>query len=152
MKLLELTPASFKYYREQLNNNENDSYDTAKRKMTRNMMLAELAPQEIKTKEYSKMRRNMMLAELVPQECHSCKMFMFGSLHFLVNDELVVKIMNRKRIPDSWKLNKSEYVRLNKELRIEGKGKTDLHKKDIGYFFKRNKSKLQHKLKKLLNK
>ena len=131
VKLLELTPKTFKYYREKLNGNEKDDYSVAKRKMTRNMMLAQKQP-EIELKKGDK--------------------YCYGSLHFLVVDNRVVWIKNRCSKPTGWILDKSEYVELNEKLRIDGKSKNDLRKKDIKYFFKTNKSKLKRKLKTVFNK
>lgn len=131
VKLLELTPKTFKYYREELNGNSNDSYDLAKRKMTRNMILAQRQP-EIELKKGEK--------------------YCYGSLHFLVVDNRVVWIKNRCSKPTGWILDKNDYIELNEMLWIDGKNKNDLRRKDIKYFFKTNKSKLKYKLKTAFNK
>ena len=131
IKLLELNRKTFNYYREELNGNKNDSYSVAKRKMTRNMMLAQKQP-KIELKKGEK--------------------YCYGSLHFLVVNNNVVWIKNRCSKPTGWILDKSEYVELNEKLRIDGKSKNDLRKKDIKYFFKTNKSKLKRKLKTVFNK
>ncbi|MGD7046998.1 hypothetical protein FZC83_02035 [Rossellomorea marisflavi] len=88
----------FDYYREHVNGNEDISYDQARRKMTRNMRLAFKADSEgYRTQKY-----------------------MYGSLHFCVNERgIITWIRNRQYSPQGFNIDPVRYIEVSKELGIE---------------------------------
>ncbi len=111
IQLLKFKGGTLHYYRTNIKGNEDITYDEAKRKMTRNMMLAH------KEESIGK----------------STTMYKYGCLWFLVdNKDRIVWMRNNHRPAEGWKRNKREYLRLNKELGIDDDvTMTDLVIKDI---------------------
>lgn len=125
MKLLAFKNSAYEQYKQTVSDNENLSHNQACRKMTRNMLLARKA---ISTG-------------------YDSQLYMYGSLHFLVKDNKVVWISNKRRVPVGWKLNKKEYLRLTKKLAIdEDVTLLKLYIKDVKIKLKYYKNKVKWKL------
>jgi hypothetical protein len=127
IKILKFKGNTFTYYQTHVKGNEKVTYDQARRKMT----------------------RNMMLAYKTDSEGYPGQMYQYGSLWFVVNTKnQIVWIKNYCFLPEGWKVNKIKYLKLNKQLHIEEDVTLlDLVKKDVRYnakrMFKCGKRKLQ---------
>jgi hypothetical protein len=97
-EILKFKKGLFDYYRNTVSGNNEITMDQARRKMTRNMLLAAKSD----STEFNSQR------------------YMYGSLHFNVNERGVITwIGNRKFTPQGWELDKEAYVRLSRELGVE---------------------------------
>lgn len=116
MELLGFRDEMFQYYKKNINGNENISLLEAEKKMTRNMKCAH-----------------------VPDSTgYKGQMYQYGSLWFVVYNNRIVWMRNHCHVPKDWKLNKKEYLRLNKELGI----------KDDSTYISLTKKKFNHDIKK----
>lgn len=97
MEILGFRDDVFQYYKKRINDNENISLLEAELKMTRNKELAHKAD----------------------STGYSGQMYQYGSLWFVVKNNRIVWMRNRCHVPKGWKLDKKEYIRLNKELGIK---------------------------------
>lgn len=97
LKLLKFTGKTFNYYKNRVAGNKEITYDQAQRKMTRNAILAKKA----NSTEYES------------------KLYMYGSLWFLVtDDDRIVWMRNNCFKPQGWNIDKETYIKLCKELSI----------------------------------
>lgn len=100
MKLLKLSQDMYEVYRKTVKGNEHTSLDQARRKLTRNVLLA---------KEVSS-----WLQKLIGKS-----IYLYGNLHIAVQFGKVVALENHYgNANGDWKLDKKEYIRLSKELGI----------------------------------
>lgn len=124
MELLKFKRGLFDIYKKTVKGNEKISYLEARKKVTRNMLLAKKVELE----------GNRVL-------------YQYGSLHFVVHDHRIIWIRNYQPVPNDWVLNKVDYIRLTKYLEIdenvtmldlyikEYKGKLKYYKNKIKRFF-----------------
>lgn len=125
MELLKFKFKVFEYYKENVTGNNEVDYLEARKKMTRNMLLA--------YKEDSSE--------------HSAQLYKYGSLWFLVDNNKIVWMRNRCSIPQDWTLDKQRYVELSKELGIgEYENVAELHIKQTKGKLKYWKNKLRYKV------
>jgi hypothetical protein len=97
-EILKFKKGLFDYYKKNVSGNDEITLDQAQRKMTRNMLLAAEADS---TKFYG-------------------QKYMYGNLHFIVNDRGVITWMKNKQYsPQGWRADKKLYVQLSEELGIE---------------------------------
>ncbi|MEW5569697.1 hypothetical protein [Rossellomorea marisflavi] len=97
-QVLSFAKGLYRYYKEQVNGNEDIPLDQARRKMTRNMLLAHKAN----------------------SEGYRSQKYMYGSLHFCVNDRGVITwIRNRQYSPQGFSMDHGKYIEVSKDLGIE---------------------------------
>jgi hypothetical protein len=97
VQLLELSKGAYKYYKNNVKGNENITYDMARRKLT----------------------RNVLLAKKVEPELNGKKLYIYGCLHILVVNNKIVWIKNHPgKSTSRFKKNMELYNRLNQELGI----------------------------------
>ncbi|PLR99523.1 hypothetical protein [Bacillus sp. T33-2] len=104
MKLLKVTDDVFQYYKENVRGNKDITLDQARRKLTRNVMLAK---------------------KVVPkddiQRIIGTKIYHYGNLHITVRWNKVIHIVNHRsgKHYGGWKLDRRKYEQLTKELGIQ---------------------------------
>lgn len=103
IKLLTLSENSLNYYRKNVKGNENIPEEQARRKMTRNMMLAFQYKKDSEKKKY-------------PRVWHT-----YGCLRFIVKNNEVISILNHQPVYKVWEKDWDRYVGLNKEFEIDEK-------------------------------
>lgn len=103
MKLLELTPSVFRDYRSTVKGNEDITYDAARKKITRNVMLAK----KLEPRNQEDIDKGNIL-------------YQYGNLEILVKNETVIHIKNHKgkNVYSGWELDRFKYVDLSRELNI----------------------------------
>jgi hypothetical protein len=98
MEILRFKKGLFEYYVKNVAGNDEITRDQAQKKMTRNMHLAAKSNSDKFTHQK----------------------YMYGNLHFIINDRGVITWMRNKCYsPEGWKVDKIKYVKLSKELGIE---------------------------------
>lgn len=102
-ELLTLNANSLDYYRRFVNGNIDIPEDQAKRKMTRNMLLAFPYKKDSDVKKHPRV------------------WYTYGSLRFIVKNNEVTWIVNHKPVFKAWSKDWDEYNRLNKDLGIDKK-------------------------------
>jgi hypothetical protein len=103
LELLELTPKVFRYYRRKVKGNIDVTYDLARKKLTRNVLLAK----EIPPRDKSDVEKGN-------------KLYQYGNLIILVRNGWVIHIKNHKggNYYHDWELDRFKYVDLSRELGI----------------------------------
>lgn len=116
MRLLNLKESAFNQYREQVKGNTNISFDQARRKLTRNILLA----------AERKRLKNFIRCQ---QE------WIYGNLKIIVRFGTIIEIENHiKDIVPGWTLDQQKYERISKELGIyENKFKQNVKKRKYIY-------------------
>lgn len=99
--LLTLNTDALNYYKKNVKGNVNTTEDQARRKMTRNMMLAHAYQQDGSAKKH-------------PRTWYS-----YGCLRFIVKNGEVTWMKNNNRLIYQWKKDIEKYNELNKLLEIE---------------------------------
>lgn len=97
MKRLNMSKRMYEYYRDSVKNNETITFSQARRKMTRNMLLANKAD----------------------SSNYIGQMYQYGRLWFVVRDNKIIWMKNKCRNPEGWILDKEKYDELNKTLGIK---------------------------------
>jgi hypothetical protein len=115
-EILKFKKGLFDYYKETVSGNKDITLDQAQKKMTRNMLLA---------------------AKADSTNFHAQK-YMYGNLHFIVNERGVITWMkNKQYAPQGWKSDKKLYVQLSEELGIEdAETVTGLHMRNLTHGLK----------------
>jgi hypothetical protein len=100
---VKLTKEVFIYYRKNVKDNENISYDQATRKLTRNIQLAK----EIPPRDESDIMKET-------------KLYQYGNLIILVRNETVIRLWNHKGeiFTNDWIQDDIKYEEFNKKLSI----------------------------------
>jgi hypothetical protein len=103
LELLNLTNKAFRYYSKRVKGNEDITYDLARKKLTRNVILAA----EIPPRHQSDVEKGN-------------KLFHFGNLHILVKDGWVINVKNHRHTNNytGWELDRFKFVELTIELGI----------------------------------
>jgi hypothetical protein len=103
LELLNLTNKAFRYYSKRVKGNEDITYDLARRKLTRNVMLAA----EIPPRDQSDLEKGN-------------KLYHYGNLHILVKGDWVINIKNHRNTNSytGWELDRFKYVELTIALGI----------------------------------
>ena len=101
IELLNISPEALKYYQEYVKGNKHTTLDQARRKMTRNMMLAACFKEENKDTEKHRV------------------WYAYGCLRFGVENGEVVKMKNWCKVRRGWEMDYEKYEILNKKLGIE---------------------------------
>lgn len=110
MELLKLSESAFEYYKKNVKGNENITLDMARRKLTRNTLLA---------------AKTSTLADKLKLQ----QEYVYGCLRIVVRFGTIVKLENHVPQVPGWKVNKKEYIRLSKILGIpQDKFKKRKHK------------------------
>lgn len=104
MKLLNVSNDVLQYYREKVRGNENITLDQARKKLTRNVMLAK--------KVTPRKRLDRLLG---------ISLYQYGNLHMKLRWNKIIYIKNHRsgKHYGNWKLDKEKYIRLSEELGIE---------------------------------
>jgi hypothetical protein len=100
IKLLELTPRVFHEYRNATANNQNITYEMARKKLTRNMLLA--------YEEYDPYNENE----------GNGTMYKYGYCQFIVKNRTVIWMKSFGKYPKGWSKDYDKYVELNRILGI----------------------------------
>lgn len=100
---LTFNESTLNYYRKSIRGNEDISEDQARRKMTRNMMLAYPYRQESRAKK------------------HPRTFYTYGSLRFIVRDNIVISLINHQKVFKVWKKDWDKYNELNIRFEIDEK-------------------------------
>lgn len=103
IELLTLSENSLDYYRKRVKGNKDISEEQARRKMTRNMILAFQYKKDNETKKYPR------------------AWFTYGCLRFIVKNSEVTWIVNHQPVFKVWKKDWEKYAELNKKFRIDEK-------------------------------
>lgn len=103
MKLLDLQPNAYRYYKRNVKGNENISFEDARKKLTRNVELAEL------------------LQPTEDQMMQGVEMYAYGNLLIKVELNKIVWLKNLygKNKRGVWQHSLEKYNELNKKLGIE---------------------------------
>lgn len=104
MKLLKLSDNAYNYYRENVKGNKNIAMDQARRKLTRNVLMAK----EVKIRN----RLDRLLGK---------RLYHYGNMDIIVQFDRVIHIKNIKggKRKGNWKRDEEKYIQLTKELGIE---------------------------------
>lgn len=94
-KLLKVTPLALEEYRENVKGNKRMPKLDVRKKLTRNVLLAELSSEKDGVKTYR-----------------------YGNLVIAVEDNVVIAVVNRKGKSKTFNKDKQRYYELNKELQI----------------------------------
>lgn len=98
MELLNVSKSVYEEYRQKVSGAENISLNQLRRKLTRNMLLAQIKTSHKKDRTY----------------------YMYGRFHFIVNKyNTVVWMSNRMGVPSNWKRDNKRLIELNKQLGIK---------------------------------
>ncbi|AKO91978.1 hypothetical protein BEH_07620 [Priestia filamentosa] len=97
MELLRFSKKAFRYYSFEIKGNEGVSYLEARKKMTRNMLLAYKST----------------------AEGYEGDLYKYGCLWFLVKNNRIVWMRNKSYFPLGWKKDHERYEQLNEELGIK---------------------------------
>jgi len=99
--ILSLTKKAYDYYIDNVKNNKNTSYEVARKKLTRNVQMAE------------------KLDQTFYQKLLGSQIYRYGNLYLTVKRGAIVKILNikGKTIP-GWKKDNNLYEELNKSFSI----------------------------------
>lgn len=103
VEFLTFNESTLNYYRKKVKGNEDISDDQARRKMTRNMLLAYPYKRESSVKKH-------------PRTWYS-----YGSLRFIVKDNKVTSLINHQRVFKAWVKDWDKYKELNARFDIEEK-------------------------------
>lgn len=97
MRLLFMSNVIYERYKQSVRGAEDISIEEARRLMTRNMLLS------------------------IRGEKGVCKgtYYMYGRLHFVVDNNRIVWLKNRMPAPKSWKRNNRRYLKLNERFGID---------------------------------
>jgi hypothetical protein len=101
IKLLELTPRVFHEYRNATANNQNITYEMARKKLTRNILLAH--------EEYNPYNEND----------DNGIMYKYGYMQMIVKNRTVIWMKPSGKYPRGWMKDVDKYDELNKMLGIE---------------------------------
>jgi hypothetical protein len=103
VQILNITNKAFRYYRNRVKGNKGITHDLARRKLTRNVELAMLAPP-----------RNQEDID------KGNKLYIYGNLSILVRDGWVIDLKNHRGINaySGWELDRFKYVDLTIKLGI----------------------------------
>jgi hypothetical protein len=103
VELLEITEKAFRYYRKKVRGNQDITYDQARKKLTRNVLLAKKLPPR---SEEDVQKGNVL--------------YHYGNLHLLVKDGWVIHIKNHRQGNEytGWELDRFKYVDLSRKLQI----------------------------------
>jgi hypothetical protein len=114
VEIVELAPKVFRYYRNKVKNNKKITYDQARLKLTRNIMLAEKIP----PRDQSDVEKGNVL-------------YQYGCLEILVKNGMVIHLKNHKgeeftedcetdslKFQNEWVKDERRYQELNNKLGI----------------------------------
>jgi hypothetical protein len=103
MEIVELTDKVFRYYTKKVKHNKNITYDQARLKLTRNIMLAKKIP----PRDESDIEKGNAL-------------YQYGNLLILVRNGTVIHLKNHRgeNSYTGWELDRFKYVDLTRELGI----------------------------------
>jgi hypothetical protein len=103
MEIVELTDKVFRYYTKKVKNNKNITYDQARLKLTRNIMLAKKVPPR---DELDIEKGNIL--------------YQYGNLEILVRNNTVIHLKNHRgeNRYTGWELDRFKYVDLTRDLGI----------------------------------
>jgi hypothetical protein len=103
MEIVELTDKVFRYYSKKVKDNKNITYDQARLKLTRNIMLADIIP----PRDESDIEKGNTL-------------YQYGNLLILVRNGTVIHLKNHRGEPSAngWKDDPLKYEELTKEFGI----------------------------------
>lgn len=101
MELYSLAKGAYYYYRSSCKGNSEITYDMARKKLTRNILLARFIPP-----------RNEQ------EESDGKEMYFYGNLQILVKNDEIVYIMNSDQKCPGWTKNVELYNELNRILGI----------------------------------
>ncbi|MBL4951063.1 hypothetical protein JK635_02260 [Neobacillus sp. YIM B02564] len=104
MELLNISQKALNYYRKHVRGNEGITVDQAKRKLTRNVLLAK--------KLHPNCQEDINKGNVLYQ---------YGNLLILVKDNCIIHLKNHYNVNSyrDWKLDRFKYVELSKEFGIE---------------------------------
>lgn len=103
MELLNITNKAFRYYKHRVKGNKEITHDLARRKLTRNVIMAK----EIPPRNEEDVKKGNTL-------------YHYGNLHILVKDGWIIDLKNHynENCYTGWEMDEFKYVDLTRELGI----------------------------------